>query len=153
MKTVLDTKPTKETLHGKAWQVPTTNTPYAVASWIVYAPWAHPFWAYYLLGMVSLADDPNAPPVIRYVDNATHELLVFAIAPDAPPRVDGEPGSLRLLHPKNFFGQIVATDAEAAARVEQDVDAILAGQLNPDTDAIRMWIARYGDATVKDRVR
>jgi hypothetical protein len=54
----------------------------------------------------------------------------------------------------NFAGQWIAKDdAEAKRKLDVTVHEILAGVLNPDTDAMRQWIDRFSNSNVKPEWR
>ena len=121
-----------------------------VGVWVVEAPWAHLAWHSYLLSVVHLRHQPGQPDIQFYIEGATHEITVHALDPNHPRSQTIFARSFPMLNPTNFAAQFIAeNDAEAYKRVEQDVDAICAGQLSPDTDFTAMWIARYNDAMVR----
>jgi hypothetical protein len=117
-----------------------------VDAWLVKAPWAHPLWPVHMLALIHLREDTGAKPVIR-LEGATHEIIVYAVAPEGPIVVDGRNN---LLTPVNFVGQFIAANDEAARdRLRCTVDDIVQGFLNPDTDGLRQWVARFGDNSMK----
>jgi hypothetical protein len=126
-----------------------------VCAWIVYAPWAHPFWAYYLIAAVHLRETKKYPMPKIILPGATHEIFVAAMDPEKIPDIwNPFPCTLR---PLNFVGQWVAPvrpnpidlDQSAAEKVEASVREILAGTLNPDTDCIQQWVQRYSGSNLK----
>ena len=115
----------------------------SVATWVVHAPWAHPLWHSYAIMLIHLRPIPATPPPVINLAGATHELFVFALDPDYRPSPDEH---FKLLTPGNFAAQFVAgSDEGATTRVRADIEAITRGELNPDTDALSQWVARYGD--------
>lgn len=147
---------------GKAWQcdlakarqnnsIPTSEDA-ALAHWIVEAPWAHPIWHSYFIVLIHLRPLPDIPTYI-YLKGATHELWVIAIDPKANRQeiLDRAIDSNKwLLHPLNFAAQMVEeNDRLAIARIEQAVQDIVDGKLNPDTDFSHQWITRFGDNMVR----
>lgn len=134
---------------GRAWTPPLilTGAPAAahVTSWVITAPWAHPVWSQYVLDVIHLRDIEGAAPAHLYGPTATHEAQLWALDPKLP-IAEGEtlPAHARLT-PQNFVGQW-ACESDDAARLyvrERVVDAIMAGNLSPDTDHRRAWIARF----------
>lgn len=120
---------------------------FTVSSWLVYAPWAHPLWAYYWLGCVSLRQIPGAAPPVILLPNATHEVMLYALNPDVEPAIDDGP---QMLLPANFHGQFIeACDEDAAARVHASAREIVEGLLSPDTDFCREWVKRYSDSNMR----
>lgn len=114
----------------------------SLPSWIVFSPWAHPMWLCYLISGVSLRDTPGAPPAKYQFRGATHEVFGYAIDPDGPPlAIDERPA---ILQPLNFAAQLIAdSDADAAARIEAAVAAVVDGRLSPDQDARAQWRALF----------
>lgn len=126
----------------------------SVCAWCVNAPWANIFWSNYAIMCVHLRDQPNQtkPPTIN-LPGATHEIIVLALDPNFTPEIDPDPG-LHYLTPANFAGQFkVASDAAAEEVVEKIVRRICAGTLNPDTDAMKQWVAIFGDHGLKSHYR
>lgn len=116
-------------------------------SWIASASYAHPLWSHYAILCVALRDVPGVPKAIVHLPGATHEVLVFALDPDTKPAVDDMP---RALQPINFSGQFVeADDMAAAARVQQAVQDVIDGTLNPDSDFRRQWVERFSGSNLK----
>lgn len=158
--------PTIVGAHGEAWEINLErsrsfhpNDPdTTVALWLVYAPWAHSLWAYYLIGAIHLRGTPGLKPAKVNLPGATHEAIVFALVPDAvPDTVDSSKN--RKLSPVNFAGQWIVRerpnpvdlDRAAAAKIRVTVDEILAGILSPDTDFLREWIKRFSNSNVRHR--
>lgn len=159
LKLAKDTMPDLTGIVGKAWRhdleaavvrMGLEDRPPAeltVSSWVVYAPCAHPLWAYYWIGCVSLRSIPNAAPPLILIPNATHEVMVYALNPDIDPAIDDGP---QMLLPANFHGQFIeACDEDAAARVQASVKEVVAGLLSPDTDFQREWVRRYSDSNMR----
>lgn len=154
-----NTEPTLRGKHGNAWLVDleaisrrrgTVNDPRNAVSlpcWIASAAYAHPMWSHYAIMCIALRDVPGLPPAKVNLEGATHEVMVFAMVPDQAPAVDDMP---KLLHPGNFIGQFIAPDdMAAAARVQQAVQDVIDGTLNPDTDFRRLWVERFSASNLK----
>jgi len=152
--------------HGAAWEVDlprarqlageTEQSDATVAMWIVFAPWAHPLWAYYAIGAIHLRPHPARKPAKIYNDpRVTHEVVVFALDPLTVPETVNT-AKLVKMTPVNFAGQWVVAerpnpvdlDRGAAAKVRATVEEILAGVLSPDTDFIREWVKRFSDSNL-----
>lgn len=115
--------------------------------WIASAAYAHPLWTHYVVMCIALRDVPGVPKAKINLEGATHKLMVFALDPDHKPAVDEFP---RTLQPANFIGQFIeADDLSAAARVQQAVQDVIDGTLNPDTDYRRMWVERFSGSNLK----
>jgi hypothetical protein len=155
-----DTEPTLRGRLGNAWLVDMAavsrrrgmvNDPRAAVTlpaWIASAAYAHPIWSHYLFLCVALRDVPGVPPARIHLAGATHKVMVYALDPASQPAVDDFP---RMLQPVNFTGQFqAADDASAEVRVQQAVQDVIDGTLNPDTDARRQWVARFSASNLKD---
>lgn len=160
--------PTLTGAHGEAWEIDvpkaralagdTEDSDSTVAMWIVFAPWAHAFWSYYLIGAINLRPSKALPAPKIYAPGFTHEILVYALDPTAvPDTVDTS--KIRKLRPVNFAGQWrvevrpnpVDQDRAAAAKIRVTVEEILAGVLSPDSDFIDDWIKRFSSSNVRGR--
>ena len=139
---------------GRAWKMDMTaitakqpkGAPMSVtvASWLVYAPFAHPIFPTYQVACIHLRDIEGAAPAKIMLVGATHEVLVLAIDPTQQLALDTLPMPL---YPVNFMGQFVAADDQAAAScIEGSVREIVQGTLSPDTDHSRAWMLRYSDS-------
>lgn len=154
---VEDREPDIVGAHGKAWKVDVAavarrnpggpGADLTPASWIVEVPWAHPMWHSYTLACVSMRDAPGVPPAVIHLPGATHEVLLYALNPEARRALnDVTP----YLTPGNFHGQWIAgTDEQAAAFIEETVKLVVDGRLNPDTDARSEWIRRFSASNMK----
>jgi hypothetical protein len=157
--------PDIEHMFGKAWLVDISTlrkqeTPpppdATVAMWVVEAPWAHPAWHSYLVFLIHLRKMDDSVETLLYVDGATHEMHVYAMAPEADREALIAGTDIKyingVLHPVNFAAQFIAADDEAAkARVQVSVNSICLGALSPDTDYRQKWVMLYGDNMMKDR--
>jgi hypothetical protein len=156
---------TKQGLHGRAWEVNweayrahldvAAADDATLAGWIVEAPWAHPLWHSYMVVLVHLRPLPDGRKTLLYREDASHEFWIYALDPDKPraPAIEGK-ASAHWLTPVNFAAQLAETsDAAARTRIEGAVDLIIAGELNPDTDAQRQWEALFGNAMIKPEWR
>jgi hypothetical protein len=112
-----------------------------VASWFLDCPGQSPAWQHYHLGIVHLRQLYGVEQARVTVPGATHEVILFALDPDASPRAD-DVETWRTLRPINLAEQIQLPSDEAAAqllrRAAEDVMAgrlwaepLLAGQVEP----------------------
>lgn len=125
----------------------------AVASWLIEAPWAHPFWHSYWFVCMLLR--PIAGLTTKfYLTGATHELWLWALDPKQSRREFDQTGVPPVLNPKNFSAQIIkGSDEEAAALIDATVRDICRGVLSPDTDFRSQWIERFGNNMLLERAR
>lgn len=126
-----------------------------LASWIVEARWAHPLWHSYSVILVHLRPLADGTATLLYRPDATHEFWIYALDPEHPraPAVIGTE-TARFLTPINFAAQLAEPSDEAACtKLEGAIDLIIAGELNPDTDAQRQWEALFGNAMIKPEWR
>jgi hypothetical protein len=145
---------------GKAWRfdVPAAHARMAtqgyeivsdvsVSTWLIYAPFAHPMRSFYFIGAISLAPTEGVPAAKIWLPGGTHEIMVFACAPDQELAIDDIP---MLMSPGNFFGQFIEPSNEAAAlRIEKAIWEICSGTLNPDSDYAYQWIERFSDSNLR----
>ncbi|MEH0547309.1 hypothetical protein QA802_30750 [Streptomyces sp. B21-105] len=109
--------------------------PAGLDTWIITGPRWHPVWYQYALSVVTLADHPELPPANRRHPDATHELTVFALNPEAGP-LDARhlpDGPLPFLTPVNVVEQITTTDARARELAFLCARAVVDGLLWPET--------------------
>lgn len=123
------------------------------AAWIVRAPWAHTIWHSYAVHLVDLTTDMGDKPAVKYREDVTHEVSVWALDPDPdnqpvvrPALKDWDVGRC-MLQPANYGYQFVAESDEAAlARISEVVLMIETAVLSPDTDFRRDWDRLFADA-------
>lgn len=122
-----------------------------IADWVVQAPWAHPFWHSYYITCIHLRPLGALPPAKIYLPGATHEIWVQAANPEMGSAEElAKMAPQCALTPPNFAAQFIAeSDERAAALIREVVEDVLHQRLNPDTDARRQWIARFGDNMMK----
>ena len=129
--------------HGQAWKLERDDASAVVSSYIVFAPWAHPLWSFYVVSMITLSDKPGVEPAILNEPGMTHEICVMAVDPTWQMTTKKE--LPRYLLPINFAAQMkYDSDEDADTRLELAVQEIIEGKLNPDTDAISQWVSRFG---------
>lgn len=154
--------PTVTGTHGRAWlidlelfrRIGTQAADAGVAQWVVEAPAAHPFWHSYFVSLVHLRPIPGTPDPLIYDPRATHELVIMAMDPDHPRHAQMIGGGWRWLEPANFAAQLIEpSDVTADAQVRAAVEAIVAGTLNPDTDALAQWRALFGSNMIRKEFR
>jgi hypothetical protein len=159
-------QPTLKTAHGAAWLLDElliskkagrkAESCAGVGSWLVFCPWAHPFWSYYVIAAVHLRAQEGCKPPAFFLPGATHEVFVVALDPTKVPDLECPVRSY--MKPINFAGQWIAAarrnpvdqDKAAAEKIRGCVDEILAGTLSPDTDFRRQWIERFSGSNLND---
>jgi hypothetical protein len=107
-------------------------------TWVITAPWAHPFWTQYIAFLY-----PLVKGMVRFKAGMTHEFMLYALDPENPPKID-ENGVLRAmatLQPANMGYQFIAESNEAAAeRIQGYINRVDDMTLSPDTDyRSSMW--------------
>jgi hypothetical protein len=143
---------------GRAWRVDVAETMKRrglesgdVACWIVEAPNAHPVWHSYWFEMVHLRPfrDMEGDTHI-YLEGATHEMWIAAIDPDKSRQEMLDTGMIPALRPLNFACQFIFdNDHTASLSLLQDVRDVIDGVISPDTDFVRMWVARHNGSMIK----
>lgn len=125
------------------------------ASWYVEAPWAHPAWDNYVVLLYDLFTVMEGPPPLRYMDGATHEVMVYALHPDRKVFTPDDGNwdlNNALLRPANHAYQFTAESDQAAFdRIDKMVRDIDAKELSPDTDFTRVWDTLFCDGVTLKR--
>ncbi len=142
---------------GRAWEINLAANPDGskradVAQWVVERADAHPFWHSYVVILFHLRPlGEGFPDAYIARPGATHEFWVAALDPRIPRTKVIEEGKIPFLRPVNYASQIISgSDAEAYGFVySKVVKAIADGDINPDTDYLRVWVAKFGDWMVR----
>lgn len=127
----------------------------SVACWIVEAPWAHPVWHSYVAVLIHLRRAPGVPDPLVYLQGATHEIWLYALAHDRPREagIRGRESPLKFaMEPKQFAAQFIEpTDAAAVSRVEAALAEVCSGHLSPDSGHHHQleWAVRFGANMIK----
>lgn len=162
----IDIAPTLTGRAGRAWEIDmekaramaarlrpdATKNDTTVGCFCAEAPYAHPIWHSYMIGIYHLRPLEGIPAAKINLPGATHELIVVALNPELPrtPFVAGEEFP-KFLTPINFCAQIICPDDAAAhALLKGAVQDVIDGKLNPDTDYIRHWMQRFGSNMIRD---
>ena len=107
-------------------------------TWLITSPGWTPAWSQYVLSIVELSDYPGLPPAYRKFDGATHELLVFALNPEAGLQTVATVqdhcriGDLPYLQPLNVAEQFECTDDEIETVAWLAARAVVQGHLPPE---------------------
>lgn len=120
--------------------VPTAN----IASYLIFAPLAHPLWSWHVLSVVHLRETPElGPPRHVAFPGATHEVLVLALDPRKDAQLDpDDPMTWKFLVPPDVVHQVILEDDDAAATLaDQVARAVASGDLIPDSDWRSLWVA------------
>jgi hypothetical protein len=100
-----------------------------VAAWFLTCPGQSPAWSNFQLSAVHLRAEAGLPAPVVHVKNATHEVLLFALNPDANP-VRDDVETWQPMRPLNLAEQIqVPSDQAAAALLELTAQAVVDGLL------------------------
>lgn len=141
--------------HGKAWRcdlkagtaehLRLNKTQHAtLESWVVYAPYAHIFWAYYWLSLIHLRPIAGLKDAVIKREGATHEIACWAMDPGQVPDLVNQ-FKCRLT-PVNYVGQIISSDIQAVELLEKTAHEVADATLNPDTDyRATQWFPRFGN--------
>lgn len=114
------------------------------ASYLIFAPQAHPLWSWHVMMGVALRDVPGVPEAHRHYAEAEYEMMIWALDPNHPPpdpRAWPLPGGLHLLNPPDAVVQFHGTGDDGAAQVlELCAHAVADGVLVPDSDHAGAWL-------------
>lgn len=130
------------------------NAQFAVTSWLLFSPRAHPFWSYHTLDVIRLIEVPGTEPAYHAFEGSTHELLVLALQPreqsgtpqERPYTLTecnqllAENKGLPYLTPPDVVAQLTGTDAEAELLAAYMAWAVANGMLLPDSDYQSWWL-------------
>ncbi len=115
------------------------------AIWVLTVPWAHPIWSQYFVTLCDLTTPVGKPPMIAR-PGMTHEVLVWAVAPDKPVTKWADRPDGCLLQPANHGYQFKSdTDEAARDRIAGYIAEIDAQRLSPDTDYRSVWNELFKD--------
>jgi hypothetical protein len=138
---------------GRRQQGIRTEDDATLVHWIIEAPWAHPCWHSYSLFLLHLRKRADGREF--YIQDATHELWLYALNPDHDRNDLIVTGLVEMgdwLTPANFAVQFTEiSDELARERVRRAVQDVCDGKLNPDADFRWQWAALFGDNMRKDR--
>lgn len=115
-----------------------------LCAWLLYAPRAHPMWAFHVLYVLDLNADPFME---KQFEEATHEIGVLALNPEFQPYTVVElqgtleaPGTtMPYLTPPDVIVQVTASDEQAKLLASYGARASAEGSLVPDSDHARAW--------------
>ena len=131
-------------------EVDCASAPAALRAVLLRRPDAHPVWHTYQVSLVHLRPLPGGPAPKLTSADASHEIVILALDPEheADPQV---PSTIRPLMPPNLAHQLRGRTDDAALTVfAAFVQALLVGELNPDTDHRQCqiaWLKRWGKAS------
>lgn len=128
------------------------NAIFSIASWLIFAPSAHPMWSFHSLEAITLTDLPGRKLAHRQFPEATHEILVLALNPEFQPYTVAEIASaaeqnagLPYLTPPDVVFQLTAKDHEIERLCAYGARACVDGRLVPDSDYRSHWQRAFTD--------
>lgn len=140
--------------YGRGWQLKHIETrpdhQASLGTWLVNCPNAHPFWHWWMVGMVSLRDIPGVKPATKRYPEAEYEFMIYSINPEECPNPEpddpeGYPHLLPVDVVEQFHG---VTERDAGRILTSAIQAIMNGVLSPDQDYRQAWKASLA-ATVQ----
>lgn len=131
----IEKKPAEEFGNGNVWDVDgVEGHPTCLRIVILRFPEAHPMWHDYMLSLVHLRPVEGMPAPSLQNQNSSHELICYALNPDAnnqPTNFD----SFKVLTPMNLVFQFEGlTDDQAKEAFALYLTALSTGTMSPDTD-------------------
>jgi hypothetical protein len=125
------------------------SAPTALRAVLLHRPDAHPVWHTYQVSLVHLRPIEGGPPPELRSPDSSHEIVIQALDPESQP--DPEVPTIALLTPPNLVHQLRGrTDEMALTVFGAFVQALAAGELNPDTDHRQgqiAWLNRWGKSS------
>lgn len=110
-----------------------------LSQYVVNGPF-HPFWSWWMIGLISLCDIPGVPPAHKQYPDAEYELLILALNPECCPPDPDAVGALTFLTPPDLVYHFDIRNEEAAKEIiEGAVKAIIEGRISPDQDYRQIW--------------
>lgn len=131
--------------YGRGWQLKHRDDKpdyqASLGTWLVNCPTAHPFWHWWVVGMVSLRDIPGVKPAHKRYPEAEYEFMIYSINPEECPNPEpddpkGYPHLIPLDVVEQFHG---VTDRDASRILTSAMQAIVNGYLSPDQDYRQAW--------------
>lgn len=131
----IEKQPVPECPDGNVWEVDgVEGHPTCLRIVILRRPDAHPMWHDYMLSLVHLRPVEGMPAPSLQRENSSHELICYALNPDAnnqPTNFD----SFKVLTPMNLVFQFEGlTDDQAKEAFALYLTALSTGTMSPDTD-------------------
>lgn len=80
-------RPDRTAKYGRAWRCRHPDVdlyPAAIETWLLHVPRAHPHWAFWMFGAISLDPDRGVDRRALQFDEATHEFMIVAMDPSKP---------------------------------------------------------------------
>lgn len=113
----------------------------AIASYVICAPHAHPFWAWHTVNVVHLRETERFDAPRLAFPGASHEVMVFALNPEKDAGIDpDDPGTWDMMTPPDVVHQVILPNDEAAVMLAFLVAHSCArGDLIPDSDWRTAW--------------
>lgn len=144
-------KPTYDGPAAKVWSVDPPQDDgdprlaVSLATYLMFAPNAHPHWNWHIMLGVSLRPVEGVPAAVKHYPEAEYELMVFALDPDQEvPDPHTWPlgrGRGLLMDPPDAVVQFHGvTDEQAVEVYSLAAKAVADGILIPDTDHRQKWI-------------
>ena len=141
--------PDKQGKAGQAWIIdvkkrggPAVDAD--VRTYMVKGKSFHKFWDTWIVSMIHLRDIPGMPPATLTKPNHTHEFLIMALDPGKDTKnffnYDPDDFKANYLEPIDCCVQFECpTDVEALDLCDVAVQAIVNGQMSPDSDYASVW--------------
>lgn len=107
-----------------------------IAGYLLFAPAVHPLWSFYVAQLVHLRDVEGIAPAKKISEDKTHEIMVFALNRESPPKID-DIDTMEWLMPPNHVVQFTcASDKKASSILELVVQQFISGVIWLDPNDI-----------------
>lgn len=130
----------------RAWRCPRPETGVPdhqahIGGWLLHCPGAHAFWSYWWIALIHLRPIPGVKAAHIKTPGAGWEMICFAQDPGTEPDPDRAVETFKPLSPIDWVVQFgdVKDDHEATRVAGAVVDAIMRGDVSPDSDFRSFW--------------
>ena len=121
-----------------------------VTSWLLFAPWAHPVWDYYVLSITHLRPAVGTMPAKKLHPEAEFELVVAALDPKSTP--DPDVCGFTCLCPIKLIVQFKGVEQDFLLNLaENAARSVLDRNISPDSDFIEHWRLAINNAVIHHR--
>jgi hypothetical protein len=143
--------------HGRAWRCAHPDDslyPAAVETWLLHVPRAHPYWAFWMIGAITLDPERGVDRRALQFAEATYEFLIVAMDPQKPIPQPTRWENAAYMDPVDLKYQVELPsgprgDGAARSIVVLMVRTVIESAMSPDACNRAYWLKSI-TATVND---